>query len=58
MSVLASAKQPLRIEDIAAGFAQGKRVEKRVALTILALARLGHLASTDGGQTFSLRRSA
>jgi hypothetical protein len=58
MSVLATAKQPLRIEDIAAGFAQGKRVEKRVALTILALARLGHLASPDGGQTFSLRRSA
>ena len=25
------------------------------ALTILALARLGHLASADGGKSFSLR---
>ena len=27
-----------------------------VGLTILALARLGHLSSTDNGQTFALRR--
>jgi hypothetical protein len=58
MSVLAAAKQPLRIDDIAATFAQGKRIEKRVALTMLALARLGHIASFDGGRSFSLRRSA
>jgi hypothetical protein len=36
----------------------GKAVEKRIALTILALARLSHIASTDDGATFSLRRSA
>ena len=58
MSVLATAKGPLRMQDIAATFAQGKRIEKRVAVTMLALARLGHLASMDGGQSFSLRRIA
>ncbi|MGH6736286.1 MAG: class I SAM-dependent DNA methyltransferase [Methyloceanibacter sp.] len=58
MSVLAAAPRPLTINEIAASFAQGKRIEKRVALTILALARLGHLASTDRGESFSLRRSA
>jgi hypothetical protein len=58
MSVLAIAGRPFTIDDIAANFAQGKQVKKRVAMTILALARLGHLASSDGGQSFSLRRSA
>jgi len=58
MSVLATASHPVSIGEIAASFAQGKRVEKRVALTILALLRLGHLASIDGGESFSLRRSA
>jgi len=29
-----------------------------VELTVLALARLGHLASADGGETFTLRRAA
>ena len=58
MSVLATAARPVTIDDIAVNFAQGKQIKKRVALTILALARLGHLASADGGQSFSLRRSA
>ena len=58
MSVLATAARPVSIDDIAGSFAQGKQIRKRVALTILALARLGHLASTDGGENFSLRRSA
>jgi hypothetical protein len=58
MSVLAMAAYPVSISEIATTFAQGKRVEKRVALTILALARLGHLASSDSGHSFSLRRSA
>ena len=58
MSVLATASRPVSIGEIAASFAQGKRVEKRVALTILALLRLGHLASLDGGESFSLRQSA
>lgn len=58
MSVLAGAARPFSIDDIAASFSQGRQVRKRVGLTILALLRLGHLSSTDGGQTFSLRRSA
>ncbi len=56
MRALALALAPLAIPAIAGSFAQGKAVEKRVALTILALARLSHIASSDGGQTFSLRR--
>jgi len=41
---------------IARSLAQGKQIEKRVALTILALARLAHIVSPDGGTTFLLRR--
>jgi len=58
MSVLATATRPVTVDDIAVNFAQGKQIKKRVALTILALARLGHLSSLDSGQSFSLRRSA
>ncbi len=58
MRVLAGATEPLSILDIARGFAQGRQIEKRVALTILALARLGHLSSSDDGQTFMLRETA
>jgi hypothetical protein len=39
-------------------FSQGMRVKRRVELTVLALARLGHLASADDGETFMLRRAA
>jgi hypothetical protein len=46
------------VEQIARTFAQGKQIEKRVALTIQALARLGHLSSSDGGASFSLRQIA
>lgn len=58
MRVLATATEPMSIEHIARSFSQGKAIEKRVAMTILALARLGHLASPDGGKTFVLRRAA
>ncbi len=40
----------VRVAQIARTFSQDKQIEKRVALTILALARLGHLSSTDGGR--------
>jgi hypothetical protein len=56
--VLAAARQALTVEQIARAFSQGKQIEKRVALTVLALARLGHLSSTDDGQSFMLRRAA
>jgi hypothetical protein len=58
MRVLASATEPLSIANIARTFQQGKSIEKRVALIVSALARLGHLASGDGAKTFSLRRVA
>ena len=56
MRVLATASQPVAITEIARTFTQGRQIEKRVASTILALARLGHLSSPDGGETFALRR--
>lgn len=56
MRVLASAAAPLSVPDIARTFAQGKAIEKRVELTVSALARLGHLVSTDKAKTFALRR--
>lgn len=58
MSVLATTAVPLSIDAIAQRFSQGMRVKRRVELTVLALARLGHLASADGGETFTLRRAA
>lgn len=55
MSALATAPAPLTIPDISRGFKQGLKVEKRVALTVLALARLGHITLSDGDR-FGLRR--
>jgi len=57
MRILASASAPLSVEEIARAFAQGKAIEKRVDLTVSALIRLGHLASTDEAKTFALRRA-
>jgi Fe2+ or Zn2+ uptake regulation protein len=56
--VMATAEEPLSISAICSYFSQGRQVEKRVASTVFALARLGHLTSTDDGNTFSLRRFA
>lgn len=58
MRVLEAAKEPLSIADIARHFAQGRQIEKRAGLVVAALARLGHLASADGGKTVSLRAAA
>ena len=57
MRVLASAAAPVSIADIARSFSQGKSIERRVELTVSALSRLGHLASTDAAKTFTLRRT-
>ena len=43
-------------EAIARGFAQGRKVERRVLATLAALERPGHVAHTGGG--FVLRRAA
>jgi len=56
--VMATAEEPLSISAICSYFSQGRQVEKRVASTVFALARLGHLTSTDDGNTFSWRRFA
>lgn len=47
---------PATAEAIARGFAQGRKVERRVLATLAALERLGHVAHTGGG--FVLRRAA
>lgn len=55
IGVLRAAQSAMSIEDISRHFAQGRQVERRVVSTVLALARLGHLSSLDGGETFTLR---
>lgn len=54
MRVLASATGPVTSEDIARQFSQGRRVQQRVEATLAALSRMGHLASSDNGASFSL----
>jgi SAM-dependent methyltransferase len=56
MRILGTAERPLSIDAISIRFAQGRRIERRVDLTIQALARHGHLATSDRGETFTLRR--
>lgn len=43
---------------IAATFKQGRKIAPKVAAVLAALARLGYVASADGGATFMLRRAA
>lgn len=56
MRVLAVTPTAITIPDIARHFSQGRQIEKRVGLTIMALARLGHIAmpTTDA---FMLRQA-
>ncbi len=58
MATLASAARPLDASALAAGFKQGRRVAPKIAAVLAALARMGFVASSDGGATFSLRRAA
>lgn len=44
MRILAATPSAITIPDIARHFAQGRQIEKRVGLTIMALTRLGHIA--------------
>lgn len=57
MRILAFASEPLSIQHVARHFKQGLKVEKRVASTISALARLGQIVPSDDGATFSVRRT-
>lgn len=54
---LAAATTALSAEAIAAGFKQGRKVAPRIQSTLNALARMGHLATSDGTR-FALRRVA
>ena len=58
MAALAAAKGPLDPATLAATFRQGRRVEPKVAAVLMALARMGYVASPDRGRTFALRRAA
>lgn len=58
MSTLADATGPLNAAAIASAFTQGKRIEPKVRAVLVALARMGFLATQDDGKTFRLRRSS
>jgi hypothetical protein len=58
MAALASASRPMDAATVAAGFRQGRQIEPKVRAVLMALARTGFVASTDGGKSFSFRRVA
>jgi hypothetical protein len=58
MAALAGSAGPLDSSAIAAGFRQGKRIEPKVRAVLIALARMGYVASADGGRSFMLPRAA
>jgi hypothetical protein len=51
-------ERPLSAAEIASQFRQGRRVERDIALSLRAFARLGDLSTADAGKTFALRRAA
>jgi hypothetical protein len=57
-AMLAAASAPLDAATLASGFRQGKRVEKQIGAVLMSLARLGHVAVTNGGSKFEIRRVA
>lgn len=58
MSCLANAAGTLDAAGIAATFKQGRRIVAKVEAVVAALARMGFIATADGGVTWSLRRAA
>ncbi|MDQ0504680.1 class I SAM-dependent DNA methyltransferase [Xanthobacter agilis] len=58
MDALATSPAPMDAPSIAAGFRPGPKVKAAVADILSALFRLGVIATTDGGKTFSLRKAA
>ncbi|MDX2290074.1 MAG: hypothetical protein NW217_14805 [Hyphomicrobiaceae bacterium] len=55
---LLAAARPMTPTEVARRFKGGRQNVRRVTLVIEALARLGHVDTTDGGQSYLLRRSA
>jgi hypothetical protein len=58
MAALAAATGPVHATSLAAGFRQGRKVASKVGAVLTALARMGFVATADGGKTFQLRRAA
>jgi hypothetical protein len=58
IAALANAAGPLDARTLATAFRQGRRVEGKIRAVLMALARLGYVATTNGGQSFKLRRAA
>jgi hypothetical protein len=58
MAALAASAGPLDAASLTAGFRQGRRIEAKIAATLAALARMGFIATPDGGKTFLLRRAS
>lgn len=56
MTALLATSKPMTPTEVARYFKGGRQNERRVKLVLDALARLGHLTSTDGGERFTLRR--
>jgi len=57
MAALAGGAGPLDASAIAATFRQGKRIEAKVQAVLVALGRMGFIATLDGGKSFLLRRA-
>lgn len=55
MAVLSGTGRPLTVQQIASEFRENPRTQRRIALALHLLARLGHLDSRDGGMSFRLR---
>ncbi len=58
MAALATARGPQDARSIASSFRHGRRNLLKVEAILTALARMGVIATSDGGRSFSLRRTA
>ncbi|NEU12804.1 class I SAM-dependent DNA methyltransferase [Methylobacterium sp. BTF04] len=58
MAALAVAPAAIGASDIAGGFRRAKRVVERIEAVLSSLARMGFIASPDGGRSYVLRRAA
>lgn len=58
MTALLASSKPMTPTEVARHFKGGRQNERRVKLVIDALARLGHVGSVDGGNSFVLRRES
>lgn len=57
-AALAAARSPVDAATIASAYKQGKKAEPKIAAILAAAARIGEVATMDGGRTFQFRRVA